>query len=97
VSPTIDDLINFHQVKVKRDKYLWAVNAAKLLGAEAVATTELVWLTDRLGEVIPSGDLAGHFRGNLKSGYVNKTALGKVRITPAGETYIKGLKAGNGK
>jgi hypothetical protein len=97
VSPTIDGLINFHQVKVKRDKYLWAVNAAKLLGVEAVASAELVWLTDRLGEGIPSSDLNAHFRGNQRSGYVNKNTQDKVRITPAGEAYIKGLTAGNGK
>lgn len=97
VSPVIDGLINFHQLKVRRDKYLWAVYAAKLLGAEAVGPTELVWLTDKLGEVILSGDLNANYRGNQKSGYVNKNAEGKVRITPAGEKYIKELKAGNGK
>jgi hypothetical protein len=97
VSPTMDGLINFHQVKVKRDKHLWAVNAAKLLGVEAVAAQELVWLTDRLGEVIPSGDMAAHYRGNLKLGYVNKNSQGKVRITPAGEAHLKELTAGNGK
>lgn len=97
VSPVIDDLINFHQVKIKRDKYLWAVYAAKLLGAEAVDLTEIAWLTDELGEIIPSRVQGGHFSGNQKSGYVNKNAHGKVRITPAGISYIKELKAGNGK
>lgn len=97
VSPVVDGLINFHHVKVKRDKYLWAVNAAKLLGAEAVGPAELAWLTDKLGEVIPSRDQNGHYLGNQKSGYVNKNAQGKVRITPAGEKYLKELKAGSGK
>jgi hypothetical protein len=97
VSPVIDGLINFHQLKVKRDKYLWAVYAAKLLGAEAVEPAELVWLTDKLGEVILNSDLNANYRGNQKSGYVNKNTQGKVRITPVGEKYIKELKAGNGK
>lgn len=97
VSPVIDGLINYHQVKVKRDKYLWAVNAAKVLGAEAVSPADLAWLTDRLGEAIPSRDMNGHYVGNQKSGYVNKNTQGKVRITPDGEKYVKGLKAGSGK
>jgi hypothetical protein len=97
VSPVSDGLIDFHKIKLKRDKYLWAVNAAKLLGVEAVTTTELVWLTDRLGEVIPNADLGAHFRGNQKSGYVNKNAQGKVRMLPAGEAHLKELAAGNGK
>lgn len=97
VSPVIDGLIDFHKIKVKKDKYLWAVNAAKLLGVEAVTPAELVWLSDKLGEMLPSGDLGGHFRGNHKSGYVNKNAQDKVRITPAGEAHLKELTAGNGK
>lgn len=97
VSPAIEGLVNFHDVKAKRDKYLWAVYAAKLIGVEAVGPTELVWLTDRLGEIIPGHNLNANYRGNQKSGYVNKNAEGKVRITPAGEKYIKELKAGSGK
>ena len=97
MSPVIDGLINFHDIKVKRSKYLWAVYAAKLLGAAAVGPTELVWLTNELGDVIPSGDLNANYRGNQKSGYVNKNTEGRVRITPSGEKYLKELKAGNGK
>jgi hypothetical protein len=97
VTPTVDGYINYHKVKTKTDKYLWAVNAAKLWGAEALTNTEIVWLTNQLGECIPSGDLAGYFRAHLKRGYVNKNTEGKVRITPGGTGYVRGLTAGAGE
>jgi hypothetical protein len=96
-SPTVDGLINYHKVKTKMDKYLWAVNAAKLLGVDAVDAGEIAWLTDRLGEGISKNDLNGYFRGNQRHGYVNKNAEGKVRITPAGAVHLEGLTAEGGK
>lgn len=94
ITPIIDGYINYHKVKTKTDKYLWAVNAAKLWGVEALANAEIVWLTDQLGECISSADLTGYYRPNQKRGYVNKNTEGKTRVTPAGTDYARGLTAG---
>jgi hypothetical protein len=97
ITPSIDGYMNYHKVKTKTDKYLWAVNAAKLWGVEALTNTEIVWLTDMLGVGISIGDLTGYYRGNYKQGYVNKNAAGKVRVTPAGTDHLVGLGTGAGE
>jgi hypothetical protein len=97
ITPTIDGYINYHKVKNKTDKYLWAVNAAKLWGVEALTNAEIVWLTDKLGAGISSGDVGGNHRSNYKRGYVNKNAEGKTRMTPAGTDHVLGLVAGPGE
>lgn len=97
ITPAIDGYINYHKVKTKTDKYLWAVNAAKLWGVEAVTNAEVVWLTDQLGECISSADIAGNYRSNHKRGYVNKNAEGKMRVTPTGTDHARGLTAGAGE
>jgi hypothetical protein len=97
VSPVLPGLIDYHKVKTKTSKYLWAVNAARLLGVEAVDQAELTWLTDRLGEGIRRTDLGGYFRDLHKSGYVNRNNQGKVRITPAGIKRLEELTAENSK
>jgi len=93
VSPVIEGLIDYHKVKTKTDKYLWAVNAAKLLGVETVDNAELTWLTDQLGEGLVRNDLGSYFRGNHKVGFVNKNSEGRVRITPKGVDHLRGLTA----
>jgi hypothetical protein len=97
ITPTIDGYINYHKVKTKTDKYLWAVNAAKYWGVEALTNAEIVWLTDKLGAGISSSDIAGNYRSNYRHGYVNKNAEGKTRITPAGTEYVHGLVAEAGE
>lgn len=92
ISPKIDGYIDYHKLTKKTDKFLWAVNAAKLMGVETVGNQDIAWLTDRLGDAIGSGDIAGNFRQNHKQGYVNKSIQdNKMRITPAGEEYLKTL------
>jgi len=97
VSPTIDGYINYHKVKAKTDKYLWAVNAAKLWGVQALSNAEIVWLTDKLGAGISTGDIGGNYRSNFKQGYVNKNAEGKTRMTPAGTDHVLSLGGGSGE
>jgi hypothetical protein len=90
ISPTLDGLIDYHKLKTKTDKFLWAVNAAKTLGVDSVTNQEIVWLTDVLGEGISANDIGGNFRQNHKVGYVNRsTRDNKIRITPNGEEYLK--------
>jgi hypothetical protein len=95
ISPTIDGYVNYHDISLKRDRFLWAVNAAKLWGVSAVSNQDLVWLTDQLGDGIPTNDVNGHYVANRKAGYVNRSTQDhKIRILPKGEDYIKSLRAG---
>lgn len=94
VSPTLDGYGNYHKVSTVTDRYLWAINAAKLWGVEALAPSEIAWLTDRLGAGIAQSDLTGYFSRHYKKGHVNKNNEGKVRITPSGTEYLVGLGTG---
>jgi hypothetical protein len=97
IMPSVDGYINYHKVKTKTDKYLWAINAAKLWGVQTLTNLEITWLTDKLGEGIPSGTLGGCYRDNYKRGYVNKTTEGKIRVTPTGTEHLVTLSAGTSK
>jgi hypothetical protein len=97
ITTSIDGYINFHRIKTKTDKYLWAINAAKLWGVEALTNNEIIWLTDKLGVGLPSQDLGGYYRGNFKPGYVNRNTEGKIRVTPAGTQHLLSLGAGAGE
>jgi hypothetical protein len=99
ISSTIDGYPDYHKIKTKTDRFLWAVNAAKLLGVEALTNQEMVWLTDRLGDGIATNDIAGNYRQNFKRGFVNRsTRDSKIRITPRGIEYLRKLTAdGNGE
>lgn len=97
ITPSVDGYINYHKVKTKTDKYLWAVNAAKLWGVEALTNAEIIWLTDKLGACIKSRELSGYYRSNYRQGYVNKNTEDKTRMTPAGTEHVLGLTAGTGE
>jgi hypothetical protein len=97
ITPSVDGYLNYHKVKTKTDKYLWAINAAKLWGVEALTNNEIIWLTDKLGVGLPSQDLGGYYRGNFKPGYVNRNAEGKLRVTPSGTQHLLNLGAGVGE
>lgn len=90
IAPLLDGFGAYHKLKTKTDKFLWAVNYAKVNGVPTISAKELVWLTDRLGDGIITGDMSGNFRQNHKAGYVNRSTQDqKFRITPTGETYLK--------
>lgn len=90
----LDGYIGYHKVGTVTDRYLWAINAAKVWGVEAVSPTEIAWLTDQLGAGIRQNDLTGYYIRQQKKGYVNKNTEGKVRVTPRGTEYLAGLGAG---
>ena len=94
VSTTLDGYVNYHKVKTVTDRYLWAINAAKVWGVEALTPTEVAWLTDQLGAGIPQSDLTGYYTRHQKKGHVNKNAEGKIRVTPPGIEYLAGLGTG---
>jgi hypothetical protein len=94
IEPRADGVIDYHKLKKRTEKFLWAVYKAKELGIPTVAGKELAWLTDHLGDGIAIGDISGNFRSLNKAGYVNKSLQDKkIRITPEGERYLKSIKA----
>jgi hypothetical protein len=94
---TISGLPSYHQVKLKRDKALWAIKLAKDLGVPGLQNKDLVWLSDKLGEGIPSNDVNGHFRGLHRAGHVNRSTIDNVmRITEAGEGYLQAQARNDG-
>jgi len=94
ITPSVDGYGNYHKVKTQTDKYLWAVNAAKLWGVETLTNPEITWLTDKLGACITPNSLGGCYRDNYKRAYVNRNTEGKVRVTPAGIEHLASLSAG---
>ncbi|WP_326561616.1 hypothetical protein [Micromonospora sp. NBC_01796] len=89
---SIEGVPNYHEVKLKRDKLLWALKLAKDLGVKSLSNREIVWLTDHVGDGIESGDINGHFRGLRKNGYANRSTTDRsIRITPPGEAYLSSL------
>jgi hypothetical protein len=68
-----------------------------LWGIDSLSNSEIIWLTDKLGVVLPSGDLTGYYRPNHRNGYVNRNAEDKVRVLPAGTQHLAGLQAGAGE
>ncbi|MFE6913838.1 hypothetical protein [Streptomyces rubiginosohelvolus] len=88
----IDGVIPYHRVGLKRDKLLWALQLARNLGLPGLQSTEVAWLTDRLGDAIPTRDMNGHFKGLQRSGYANRPMVGNImRITESGEEYLRAL------
>lgn len=90
ISPKLQGVIDYHKLKTGGDKLLWAVFAARQAGVLSVSNKELVWLTDRLGTGIKSGDIAWCYRANHKAGYLNRsTQDDSIRVTPDGEAYLR--------
>ncbi|MFS8100268.1 hypothetical protein LFM09_24360 [Lentzea alba] len=94
IESTIDGIIDYHKVTKQVDRLLWAVYAAKRLGVPSVKNQDIVWLTDRLGDGIPTGNITKNFQHLSKSNYLNRSLQdGSIRITPRGEEYLKSLES----
>ncbi len=92
IPSTIDGIVPYHRVKLKRDKLLWALQLAKNLGLQGLQSSEAAWLTDKLGDAIPTRDMNAHFKGLQRSGYANRSMSGNtMRITEPGEEYLQSL------
>jgi hypothetical protein len=95
IAPTIDGLIDYHKLKTKANRFLWAIYAAKHHGVAAVDNQEIVWLTDFLGDGISNKDISAYYNRLRQSGYLNRAIQdNKIRITPAGEDYLRSLSLG---
>lgn len=90
----INGLPAYHHINLKRDKMLWAINCARDEGVSGLQNKEIMWLTDNLGDGIPSNDIAKHFRFLQKKGYANRSIVDNaIRITDAGEAHLRTLTA----
>ncbi|MEU8781792.1 hypothetical protein [Streptomyces sp. NPDC048637] len=88
----IEGITPYFRVKLKRDKLLWALKLAKVLGLEGLQYSEAAWLTDKLGDAIRTRDMNGHFTGLQRVGYANRSmGDNSMRITEAGEEYLESL------
>ncbi|MER8046577.1 hypothetical protein [Streptomyces sp. NPDC094032] len=94
IPSTIDGVLPYHRVKLKRDKLLWVLMLAKGLGIEGLQGAEAAWLTDKLGDAIPTRDMNGNFTGLRRAGYANRSmGDNSMRITEQGEEYLRSLRA----
>lgn len=92
IPTTLDGVIPYHRLRLKRDKLLWALKLAKHLGVEALQYAEAAWLTDKLGDAIPTRDMNGHFTGLHRRGFANRSMRDNaMRITEQGEEYLGSL------
>ncbi|MFB7375244.1 hypothetical protein ACFC0D_36035 [Streptomyces sp. NPDC056222] len=94
IPSTIDGIVPYHRVRLKRDKLLWVLKLAKDLGIEGLQGAEAAWLADKLGDAIPTRDMNGHFTGLRRLGYANRSMSDSaMRITQQGEEYLESLQA----
>ncbi|WP_128505065.1 hypothetical protein [Streptomyces inhibens] len=88
----MEGIMPYHRVKKKRDKLLWALKLAKVLGIGGLQNSEATWLTDKLGDALPTRDMNGHFTGLRRVGFANRSMTdNSMRITDAGEEYLESL------
>ncbi|MEV6238679.1 hypothetical protein [Lentzea sp. NPDC051838] len=93
IEPVLVGVIDFHKLTKQVEKFVWTVYAAKQWGVSAVSNQEVVWLSDKLGDCIPSGSITKTFQSLHKAGYLNRTLHEhKIRITSKGEEYLKALE-----
>lgn len=86
----LDGYPNYPKMKTERDRMLWALQFAKSQGIKGLANKDVAWLTDHLGAGIPSGNVAGAFRGGKSAGFMNRSTVDQcIRITEDGEAYLK--------
>jgi hypothetical protein len=92
----IEGIPSFHDIKLKRDKMLWVLKLASDLDVPALSNTDIMWLTDHLGDCIQTRDINGYFQVLRKAGLASRSASNNsIRITPGGVTYLESLDQSN--
>lgn len=90
----MDGVPAYSKMKSDKDRLLWALQFAKFHGIRGLTNKDLSWLTDHLGAGVPSGNIAGAFRGGKSAGYMNRSTVDQtIRITEDGEAYLKTVGA----
>lgn len=90
ITTTIAEYPGFYELKTKSDKFLWVLTLAKKSNIGSLSASEIVFISDAIGEGIPSNDVTSYFRSNQKKGFVTKSMQdNKIRLIPPGEEYLK--------
>jgi hypothetical protein len=87
----IPDYPSYNRLKTVGDKFLWVLLFGKNNGLSSLSSNEIVYLSDKLGDMIISKNIAAYFKLNKKKDYVNKDMVNNVRITTLGEDHLKNL------
>lgn len=89
---SIEGAPDYSKLGGDRDRFLWATLLAKNLGKDGLTNKDIIWVTDHLGAGVPTNHVSRVFSRCRAAGYVNRsTRTQKMRITDAGEAYLKGL------
>lgn len=92
ITTVIPEYPGFYELKTKSDKFLWVLILAKKSNVTSLTSSEIAYISDAIGEGIPSNDVNSYFRLNQKKNFVNKTLQDKkIRINPSGEDFLKNL------
>lgn len=88
-STSMEGFQPYSKMKQNKTKLLWVVKFAKDNGVKGLANKDVAWLTDHLGDGIPSRQITASFNSAKSSGFANRsTQDNTIRITPDGETYL---------
>lgn len=86
---TLDGFPPYTKMKTNRDRLLWSLQFAKANHVKGLTNKDLAWVTDHLGEGVPTKQITAAFNRAKSAGYANRsTQDGTVRITQTGETYL---------
>lgn len=86
--------IAYSKLKKHQERLLWSLALAKELDIDGLTNGEVVWLTDKSGTGIPTGQITINYQRNRDKGFANQSTLsGKMRITDEGLEYINSLSA----
>ncbi|MFF1506077.1 hypothetical protein [Streptomyces sp. NPDC058326] len=92
IPTSLDGVPPYQQIKLKRDRLLWAIKLAKELGVPALKSTDVTWLTDKLGDAILTRDITATFKGLHRDGLANRSVIDNaMRITEKGDEYLAAL------
>lgn len=86
---TMDGLKSYGKMKQNKDKLLWALMFAKSHGISGLQNKDVTWLTDHLGDGLPSKQVTAAFASAQRAGHANRsTQENTMRITGSGEIYL---------
>lgn len=90
----VDNVPPYHQMPTQKDKLLWALWFTKEQDIKGLTNSDAAWLTNELGDGIPSKQITARFNSLRKDGYANRsTADNTLRITPTGEEYLTSINS----
>lgn len=93
----IDGAISYHDAPNQKDKILWALWFAKQHEIKGLVHSDIAWITDQLGDGVPSKHIGARIEPLKKAGYVTRSTVDETyRITPSGESYVTSMSGKQG-